>query len=180
MSEFERRKKKKIFIWWDPFSWFCCCSRLERKLDEQHAEEMDALGKILLRLPKDNTPVKLEVKLQGGIMGTTPGSSSIQEGLLIGASDVEFNAEGDQVAAADPAQLTYAVDDPTIAKIVTPADDPAIPVGQARVLGLKVGTVNVTSTDNALTPPLVSDPVALEVTLDPVAKKLVVTLAAVE
>jgi len=121
----------------------------------------------------DVRPVKLKLHLEGG----TNNMADVQEGLLIGASDMEFNAEGDAVPAADPTQLTYAVDDPTVAKVLMTADDPTIPVGQARVQGLKVGTCNVTSTDNALTPPLTSDPVQLNVTLDPVAKKLVVTLA---
>lgn len=104
-------------------------------------------------------------------------ASTVQEGLLIGASDVEFNAEGDQVPASDPTKLTYAVDDTTVAQVLMTADDPTIPVGQARIKGLKVGTVNVTSTDSATTPPLVSDPVPLAVTLDPKGTKLVVSLA---
>ncbi len=122
----------------------------------------------------DPVPVKLQVQFEGRLPGMT---AQVQEGLLIGATDMEFNAENEQVPAADPTKLTYAVDDPTVGQVLTNADDSTIPVGQARIKGLKVGTCNVTSTDSALTPPLVSDPVALAVTLDPVANKLVVTLA---
>lgn len=129
---------------------------------------------VVLELFRDRelTPVKLQLKINGG---TT--MADVQEGLLIGADEAEFNAEGDQVPAADPSKLSYAVDDATIAQVLTTADDPTIPVGKAKIMGLKVGTVNVTCTDNALTPPLVSDPIPLNVTLDPVAKKIVVSLA---
>ena len=104
-------------------------------------------------------------------------SAQVQEGLLILGTDAEYNAEGDQLTIADPTRVTYVSSDPTIAQILYNADNPVIPVGGCGVKGLKVGSVTVTSTDNSVTPPLVGDPVACDVTLDPVANKLVTTLA---
>jgi hypothetical protein len=136
------------------------------------AEETHKL-RVLLTPKQDNKPVKLVVSLPLG----ENGMANVTEGLLISANEVELNAEGEQVPASDPTKLVYTVDDTTVGQVVTNADDSTIPVGSCKVKGLKVGTLNLTCTDNALDPPLVSDPVPLTVDMDPVAKKLVVSFA---
>lgn len=123
----------------------------------------------------DTLATKLVIKLSGGTGET--GMANVQEGLIIGATAVEFNKENEQVPDPDPTKITYAVDDPTIATVANVSDDPSLAPGTARVTGVKVGTCNVTGTDASATPPLVSAPVPLNVTLDPVANSLVVSLA---
>lgn len=173
------------------FSLIAALDRLTHSINS-HEQALKSNTAVLQQIaddlkPKpDMRPVKLQVNFEGEKKSMSPekahekdaaAAAQVQEGLLIGASDTEFNAEGDQVPAADPTKLSYAVDDTTIAQVLTNADDPTIPVGSARIKGLKVGKVNVTSTDSAVTPPLVSAPLELDVTLDPVANSLVVTLA---
>lgn len=147
-------------------------SRIELKLDTA-LTRINRLQSTLQRLV--DIPTHIAIQFAGKDIGM---ASQVQEGLLIGASDHEFNAEGQEVAISNPAALTYAVDDPTIAKVLTNADDPTIPVGMAKIQGLAVGTCNVTSTDTSQNPPLTSDPVALVVTQDAAPVKLVVQLQA--
>jgi hypothetical protein len=95
--------------------------------------------------PPPPVPTKMELQFQGEEIGM-PGKETDTQ--TIPCSALETDAQG-QPVVLNPASVTWAIDDPTIASMVQNAD------GSATFKALKIGTANVSCTDNSVTPPLV-------------------------
>jgi hypothetical protein len=117
------------------------------QISVQNAVEstQDNVKSILEILQPSQHPVKLEIQFQGEQPGM-PGKETDTQ--TIPCSAIETDAVGNSVTL-NPASVTWGIDDPTIATLTQNPD------GSATFKALKVGTANVTCTDNSVNPPLV-------------------------
>jgi len=106
----------------------------------------------------DHKPVKLQLQFKGERIGMPGKETDVQ---TISCSAIETDGAG-QPVTLNPASVTWAIDDPSIASLTQNPD------GSATFKALKPGTANVTCTDNSVTPPLVGTD-TLEVTAGPAA-----------
>lgn len=129
------------------------------KLAEALSVVADDVKMILDILEQSKTPVKLELQFEGEQLGM-PGTETDTQ--TIPCSAMETDAAGNPVTL-NPANVTWAIDNPAIASLTQNAD------GSATFKALTLGTANVTCTDNSVTPPLVGTD-TLTVTAGPGAK----------
>jgi hypothetical protein len=113
----------------------------ERRDIENQA--LDELRQIRIALVGRPTKMQLEFEGQGAGM---PGKETDTQ--TIPCSALETDAAGNPVDL-NPASVTWAIDDPTIATLTQNPD------GSATFKALKVGTANVSCTDGSVAPPLV-------------------------
>lgn len=130
--------------------------RVERERRDIEYQLLDQLRLIGIKLIARPTKMQLQFK---GELPDMPGTESDTQ--TIPCSAVETDAAGNPVTL-NPANVVWAIDDPTIATLTQNTD------GSATFKALKVGTANVSCTDNSTTPPLVGTD-TLTVTAGPAA-----------
>lgn len=115
-------------------------------------EERDILNQLLDEvrlihrdLNKSRKPVKMQLQFKGEKIGM-PGQETDTQ--TIPCTAIETDA-ADNPVTLNPANVTWGMDDPSIATLTQNPD------GSATFKALKVGTANVTCTDNSVNPPLV-------------------------
>ncbi len=113
------------------------------EIKDVETQMLDELRRI--RVHYLGVPVGMKLKFEGGLLGMPGTETDVQ---TIPCSAIETDADN-QPVTLNPANVTWSIDDPTVATLTQNSD------GSATFKALKVGTANVSCTDTGVTPPVV-------------------------